>query len=75
MLQAREANKEQVRKGVETQVKIYNAKKLITLLNFYQISCGVRKDSLELRFEMNEKKRAEEMEGMKRKNKKVSDWK
>ena len=45
------------------------------MLNFNHISCEVGKDSLELRLKMAEKKKAEEMEVMNRRNKKVSDRK
>ena len=75
LLKAREANKLKVRKGKETQEKLDKAKKLTAMLNFNHISCEVGKDSLELRLKMAEKKKAEEMEVMNRRNKKVSDRK
>ena len=43
------------------------------MLNFNHINCKVGKDTLELRLKMAEKRKAEEMEVMNRKNKRVSD--
>ena len=45
------------------------------MLDFTRISCEVGKDSLQLRLKMAEKKEAEEMESINRKNKKVRDLK
>ncbi len=75
LLQAREANKEMVRQGKEAQAKLDNTKKLTAMLNFNHIHCEVGKETLELRLKMAEKKRAEEIDVINRKNKKVSDWK
>ena len=75
LLKAREANKEKVRQGKDAQAKLEKAKKLTAMLNFNHISCEVGKDTLELRLKMAEKKRAEEMEVINRKNKRVSDRK
>ena len=45
------------------------------MLNFNHIHCEVGKETLELRLKMAEKKSAEEIDVINRKNKKVSDWK
>ena len=75
MLKARKVNKEKVWRRKEAQSKLDKAKKRTAKKTSYHISCEVGKDSLELTLKMAEKKRAEEMEAMNRKNKKESDQK
>jgi len=75
LLKAREANRRKAQQGKEAEKKLQEVKKLTAMLNFNHLSCEVGIDSLNLRLEMAEKRKEEEMQVQNQKKDKVNERK